>query len=59
MHYCKQVRKKSYKSVVPHHGTNCTALWLTLRIGQYTVPSESYVHGCMRAPTPHIYVDHS
>ena len=45
--------------VVPHHGTNWTALWLTAQIGRDAVLSESYDHGYMTAPTPHIYVDRS
>ena len=31
--------------VVPHHGTNQAALWLTAQIGRDAVLSESYGHG--------------
>ena len=49
-------RKKNHSTqdsrVVPHHGTNWAALWLTAQIGRDAVLSESYGRGQPRAPHP-------
>jgi hypothetical protein len=45
--------------VVPHHGTNWAALWLTAQIGRDAVFSDSYGRGYLREAQPHIYVVHN
>jgi hypothetical protein len=44
--------------VVPHHGTNWAALWLTAQIRRDAVLSESYGRGCQRDASTHIYADY-
>lgn len=38
--------------VVPHHGTDWAALWLTAQIKRDVVLSESYGRGCLRLHAP-------
>ncbi len=50
----KQNRNHSTKDshVVPHHGTNWAALWLTAQIRRDAVLSESYGRGYLTRITP-------
>ena len=42
---CVQNHSTQDSHVVPHHGTNWAALWLTAQIGRDAVLSESYGRG--------------
>jgi hypothetical protein len=53
----KQKRNHSTQDshVVPHHGTNWAALWLTTQIRRDAVLSESYGRGCSYRIKPHFW----